>query len=141
MPLAKKIVVLASLASVFAVVTPLLAADFTVQITTAGGFVFNPANLVIDVGDRVNWRNRASLQHTSTSGTGCSPNGLWDTGFINPNTTTAFVTFNTPGTYPYFCVPHCSFGMTGTIVVNQPPVATENRTWGAIKALYATRPQ
>lgn len=137
MRLAKAVVLVASLASACAVTTPLMAADFTVQITNTGGTTFQPSSLTINAGDRVNWRNRSSLQHTATSGTGCTGNGIFDTGFMNPNTTSAFVTFNTPGTYPYICIVHCTV-MTGTIIVQAPPVPTQNRTWGGVKALYRT---
>jgi plastocyanin len=135
MPLARRIAVFASLASVFAVATPLLAADYTV---TMGPASFSPASLTIDAGDRVRWRNLSPVQHTATSGTNCEPDGLWDTGFMNPNAISAYYTFNTPGTYPYFCMIHCLLGMTGEIIVKQPPVPVQNKTWGAIKALYKT---
>lgn len=127
--------VLAMLAGLVVFAVPSLATDFTVQVTNAGGFTFQPDHLVVNVGDRVNWRNRTTLQHTSTSGTLCTSDGKWDTGFINPNTVSAFVTFNTQGVFPYFCVPHCVFNMVGTIEVLG-PVSVTNKTWGGIKALY-----
>jgi len=121
--------------ALLAVAAPALAADHTVQITATGGFTFSPATLTVAVGDRVAWRNRQSIQHTATSGVGCTGNGIFDTGFINPNVTTAFITFNTAGTYPYVCIVHCGAPMTGTIIV-QGPVSVQNKTWGAVKALF-----
>jgi plastocyanin len=132
-----RVVVLSALGLSAVLAAPALATDFTVQIPP-GPPVFSPANLVVTAGDRVNWWNRQSLQHTSTSGFDCAGDGLWDTGFLNLNAMSAFVTFNTPGVYLYFCTNHCLFDMTGTITVNPKPVAVQNRTWGAIKALYRT---
>jgi plastocyanin len=40
----------------------------------------------------------------------------WNSGDINPGQTFTH-TFDTPGTYKYFCIPHEVAGMTGTIVV------------------------
>jgi hypothetical protein len=60
--------------------------------------------------------------HTVTSGTGgADPNAgsLFDAPLTSASTTFQYV-FNTAGTYPYFCRPHESFGMTGTITVDVP---------------------
>ena len=117
---------------------PAAAADFTVKITNSGGTNFQPANLSITVGDRVRWQNLAGVQHTSTSGVGCEADGLWDTGFMNANTTSAYVTFGTVGTFDYFCVNHCLFNMVGSITVGPKPVPVKTTSWGAIKAFYRT---
>jgi plastocyanin len=129
--------IIAALAVTLAAV-PASAVDFTVNMTTSAGGSFSPKDLVINAGDRVRWRNQTTLQHTSTSGPDCdTQDGLWDTGFMNAGTFSAYVTFNAGGFYPYYCMIHCFSGMTGTITVN-PPVAVAITTWGAIKALYAT---
>jgi len=77
---------------------------------------FDPPIVHINPGDTVKWQNKGTVQHTSTSGTDCVSAGIWDSGFLNPNQTFQQV-FNTVGTFPYFCAPHCLIGMVGTVVV------------------------
>jgi len=79
-------------------------------------FAFVPNSLVINAGDTVTWTNNSSTLHTTTSGSGCSPDGLWNASLSGSGSTFSR-TFNTPGTFPYYCIPHCGFGMTGTITV------------------------
>lgn len=56
-----------------------------------------------------------NVPHTSTSGTCCTPSGLWDSGLM---TTGSFSRqFTTPGTFPYYCTVHGAM-MTGMVVVN-----------------------
>ena len=83
---------------------------------------FSPATLTIGQGDTVTWTNAASATtHTSTSGaviTGVEhPDGLWNGS--NPAHTTFTVNFTgfAPRTYPYYCVPHATLGMVGSITV------------------------
>jgi len=92
-----------------------LAATHTV---TQSNLTFSPASLTISVGDTVQWVWTAGT-HTVTSGTGGADP---DAGalFDSPLTTDAPLfeyVFTTAGTVPYFCRPHETFGMTGTIVV------------------------
>ena len=42
----------------------------------------------------------------------------WTSATIADNGDTFIHTFDTPGTYQYFCQPHVGQGMTGTITVN-----------------------
>ena len=63
------------------------------------------------------WQNNDTDQHTTTSGSGCTGDGLWDSGPIDNGQTFTY-TFSTAGTYSYFCSINCSTGMTGTITVN-----------------------
>ncbi len=129
--------IMAALAVTLAAV-PSSSTDYTVNMTNTAGGSFSPKDLVIVAGDRVRWRNQTTLQHTSTSGPDCdTPDGLWDTGYLNAAAFSSFVTFNVAGLYPYYCVIHCFSGMTGSIRVNANPVAVQSSTWGAIKALYA----
>jgi plastocyanin len=79
---------------------------------------FDPAFITIDPGDRIQWQNVSIVQHTSTSGLDCLPDGTWSSGIINPGASSAFITFNTPGTFDYYCRFHCLMGMTGEVVVN-----------------------
>lgn len=103
-----------------------------------GAMFFDPPLITVNQGDRIRWVNVVLVQHTATSGADdCVPSGTFTTGILNPGDTSAYVTFNTVGTIPYFCRFHCFMGMTGEITVKTAPVATQQKTWGAIKALYS----
>lgn len=118
---------------VVALATPVLAVTHQVEIFLTS---FSPAQLIVNAGDTVVWRNNSFLQHTVTSGSSCSPNGIFNSpGVLDPDATFSY-TFATVGSFPYFCVPHCLAGMRGTVTVDQ-PVPVQSKTWGAIKALYA----
>jgi len=115
------------------------AADHTVLMNGdyGGAMFFDPPTITVHAGDRIQWTNIIAVQHTSTSGTECAPDGVWTTGIMNPGATSAFITFNTVGTFPYYCRFHCAMGMTGEVVVIPVPVPVKSTTWGSIKALYA----
>ena len=100
-----------------------------------GAMFFSPPVINIAPGDRVRWKNDMIVIHTSTSGNDCLPNGLWTTGSLDPGQTSPYVTFNSVGTFDYYCRFHCEMGMVGAIVVDQ-VVKTQQSTWGSIKALY-----
>lgn len=87
----------------------------TVEVNVSN-FSFSPNNVNINPGDTVKWIF-LSGSHTTTSGTNCTPDGKWDSGFISSGGSFSHQ-FNDPGTYPYYCTPHCSFGMVGTVTVN-----------------------
>ncbi len=82
-------------------------------------FAFSPASVTIHVGGTVMWRNNDSAPHTTTGGTcssgGCTPNGTWDSGTLNQGQTFSR-TFNTTGTFTYYCKIHGA-SMQGTVVV------------------------
>src|SRR5439155_16141434 len=98
----------------------------TVDITvgTNGSDTYAPNPVAINVGDTVRW-NFVSAGHNVISGSSC----LADNKFCSPGDTncadaptpapgaTYSHTFNTAGSFPYFCSPHCFNGMTGTIIV------------------------
>lgn len=89
-------------------------------------FQFSPTNLTINQGDTVRWSNNSGgTQHSTTSTTavgGCVEGGPdpWNSLLLLPGQNFQ-KTFNTPGTFPYKCIPHCSGGMRGTITVLPPP--------------------
>jgi len=90
----------------------------THEVNAGGGFVFSPSTINAKSGDSVHW-NWLSDNHTTTSGTGCTPDGVF---FDAPlNTFDREFTFPIPsdfvGQIPFFCQPHCFFGMTGVINV------------------------
>jgi plastocyanin len=87
---------------------------------------FEPATLTVARGATVTWRNTSQLVHTVTDDPSKAanqadaqlPSGVeaWDSGDVNPGQTFTH-TFAVPGTYKYFCQPHETAGMVGTVVV------------------------
>lgn len=51
------------------------------------------------------------------SGASCAPDQKFSSGRVQGPGTTFEQKFDAPGTYPYFCDPHCGMGMTGKVVV------------------------
>lgn len=92
-----------------------------------GGTNFSPSTLTITRGDTVNWVWVGGL-HNVTSGSCpggiCTSDGKFNSGGpFTPAHTFSF-TFNSSGTYPYFCSVHLS-AMQGTIVVQDPLLPAE----------------
>ena len=83
--------------------------------------VFVPNQSVVEQGDYVHWKNNGTLSHTTTSGTPCVANGLWNMSLgVGGQFTRQFV--EPAGNLPYFCVPHCLMSMTGNVRVTTPIV-------------------
>jgi plastocyanin len=90
------------------------------------GLQFDPAEVTIRVGGTVTWVNEASVDHTVTGdpskaaeeGDAELPEGAepWDSGFVKPGASFS-MTFDVPGTYRYFCIPHENVDMLGVIEV------------------------
>lgn len=76
-------------------------------------FEFSNPELHIAPGTTVRWKNTTSNYHTVT------PNGhtAWTSWQTASSGETFEVKFDQRGTYPYYCMPHRSLGMTGTIIV------------------------
>lgn len=92
--------------------------DGTITLTSAN--TFDPAEVTIDVGDTVTWENGADRFHTITPGSGPNdddPHDEWDRQTMEAADDTFEHTFNTAGTFEYFCEPHFDVGMRGTIIV------------------------
>jgi plastocyanin len=99
-------------------------AEFIVE--TRSSNRFSPANLTIQVGDTVTWRNTSGNHNVEADdgsfrcANGCDATG--GNGSPASNAWTFSLTFNTPATISYHCVVHRGLGMTGTIaVVGGPP--------------------
>ena len=85
-----------------------------VIIGQGGARTFSPATLNIAAGTTVHWIWSTGF-HSTTSGNG-APDGNWDSGNLTPPSTFDH-TFNTAGTFPYYCVVH-GVMMSGTINVS-----------------------
>lgn len=81
---------------------------------------FEPASLTISAGEKVVWINKSTMDHTCTSGTNCSKDGKWNSGYLSQYQSFSYV-FDSVGTYNYFCIPHCLSGMKGVIIVKENP--------------------
>lgn len=85
---------------------------------------FAPAALTVTVGTTVVWSNRGQNPHTVTANDRAFDSGTLERG------QTFSVTFDQPGTVPYYCQIHGEpgSGMTGVVNVRVAPAATEPPT-------------
>lgn len=72
-------------------------------------YKYLPSTLTIKAGSSVTWINTDAMTHTATSN-----NSVFDSGDITTGKSFTYK-FNTPGTYPYFCIYHPY--MVATIIV------------------------
>ncbi len=88
-----------------------------------GDYEFVPSSLTIKQGDSVKWIVTSNKAHEVASGTVIMtedgregvPDGLWETGKMASGSFT--YTFNSTGTFPYYCDAHLDQGMIGSITV------------------------
>lgn len=79
--------------------------------------VFSPKEVTIKAGQTVRWVWGGGT-HNVVSGSSCTPDAKFSSGKTTGVVGTVFeFTFDKPGTYPYYCDPHCDIGMTGTVLV------------------------
>jgi alcohol dehydrogenase (cytochrome c) len=76
----------------------------------AEDYTFTPTFVQVPVGTTMTWINNGSVAHTATA-----MDGTWDTGDISGGGGQAAVTFNSAGTFYYYCTPHP--WMSGKIIV------------------------
>lgn len=81
---------------------------------TVEQFQFGPEEVTISIGQSVEWVNNDRILHTVTAGTPESPRTTFD-GLLEDAGSTFSFTFDTPGTYEYFCARHPH--MRGVITV------------------------
>ncbi|WP_435120048.1 plastocyanin/azurin family copper-binding protein [Halolamina sp. C58] len=96
-------------------------------------FAFEPKTVTVDTGTTVTWTNPGDVPHTVTAYEDEIPDGAayfasggfeseraarnnLKEGLIVPDETYGH-TFEQSGTYGYFCIPHESSGMVGTVRV------------------------
>jgi plastocyanin len=102
-----------SLAILVSLPSAALAADTQVTIVQPSDVMslrYDPTSLTVAVGSTVTWVNNGSTAITVTS-----PDGLFDSESVAAGGSFSY-TFDTPGTYRYFCVPYPH--MKGVITVS-----------------------
>ncbi|MDX1655240.1 MAG: plastocyanin/azurin family copper-binding protein, partial [Candidatus Competibacteraceae bacterium] len=95
-------------------------------VTMTNQFTFEPQRVEIVQGETVLWKNTSQVMHTVTAipdkaqdkahvalPEGAEPFG---SGNLQPGDRFRH-TFQVPGEYRYFCIPHEALGMVGTVVV------------------------
>ncbi len=73
-------------------------------------FTYQPATMQVRVGTTVTWRNQDTVPHAVTF-----KNGMKDSGLLSQGQSFSS-TFNTPGTYLYYCTVHPYMVATVTVV-------------------------
>lgn len=111
---------------------PEASASVEVEMGPDGTNLFEPEITRVEPGGTVTWTN-VSRNHSATA---YHPDNdvprrvpddseSWDTGVIRENGKSSAHTFEVPGVYDYYCIPHESLGMVGTVVVGDPDPADE----------------
>ncbi len=78
------------------------ASDSQITISQTGDTMslrYDPSSMTVSAGTTVTWTNSGSTAITITS-----PDGLFDSETVSPGSSFSY-TFDTPGSYRYFCVP------------------------------------
>lgn len=78
-------------------------------------FRYAPETITVPTGTSVTWTNEDATAHTVTAGTPDAPETSTFDEDVDEQGQTVSVTFDTPGTYAYFCELHPF--MTGTVEV------------------------
>ena len=73
-------------------------------------FAYQPANMQVRVGTTVTWTNQDNVPHSVTF-----KNGMKDSGLLSQGQSFSY-TFNTPGTYQYYCTVHPYMVATVTVI-------------------------
>ncbi len=97
-------------------------------VVAMNGLEYAPARMTVKVGDTVTWRNLDRMIHTMTCDPAKSRDGAgaklpagaapWDSGDIEGGEYWRR-TFDVPGEYIYFCIPHELAGMVATLTVEE----------------------
>ena len=74
-----------------------------------------PSQISIKAGESVTWLNEDAAFHSVTSGKYDNPNGMFDSGHLDPNESFT-IKFDESGTFDYHCTLHP--WMEGKVVVN-----------------------
>jgi len=97
--------------------------------TEGTDFYFDPVGLYVEPGDTVRWVNESG-SHSATAYTednqGASTRRIpeaadsWNSTVFSESGATFDYTFEEPGTYDYYCIPHKGLGMVARIVCEEP---------------------
>jgi plastocyanin len=122
------VLVLATAIALIGYPKPASAATVNVGIGYLGGLVgdFYRSSVTIHPGDQVKWVWLTS-GHSTTSGRPGMPNGIWNSG-VRTQGATFTHTFNSVGTFPYYCTEHRQKGLV--IVTNATPTPTPTPALG-----------
>lgn len=102
--------------SFFMAVSPAAADTVTVKMGADSGMLaFEPSTVTIKAGDTVKWVNNKLPPHNIMFEGGAA-NKSHDQLMFSPGESYE-ATFDTPGTYSYYCSPHRGAGMAGKVVV------------------------
>ncbi|MGC2626957.1 MAG: plastocyanin/azurin family copper-binding protein [Candidatus Udaeobacter sp.] len=121
---------LATAVSLIGYPKPASAATVNVAVGWYGGLIdFHPSSVTIHPGDQVKWVWLTS-GHSTTSGRPGMPNGIWDSG-VRSQGATFIHTFNSAGTFPYYCTRHGQVGKVTVAIPTPtpppgPPIVTTN---------------
>ncbi|MFC7130516.1 plastocyanin/azurin family copper-binding protein [Haloferax chudinovii] len=91
------------------------------------GFHFEPHVVRVNVGGTVTFVNESgshstTAYHPDNDQPQLVPDGAasWDSGILSEGGATFEHTFETEGVYHYYCIPHESLGMIGSVIVGEP---------------------
>ncbi len=99
---------------------------------------FIPSTVTIEAGGTVTWENTDNAAHTATGGTPTDgPSGAFDSSLMMVDGTFSF-TFDSAGTYPYFCMVHP--WMQGTVIVEAAGAAEAEAAAAAAAAAAMAAP-
>jgi len=111
--LRKLAILVAMLATAMLVVAPALAQDgATTEVVTMQALEYTPSEITVAPGTTVRWVNQEQADHTVTSD---EPGGPLDSGVLDEGQSYEY-TFETPGTFTYFCEIHPF--MTASVTVS-----------------------
>ena len=122
----KKVVIILNMVvflMIFSLTTPSFGAT-THIVEMTGNYEFVPSLLTIKQGDSVKWV-LIEKDHEVASGTVIEgpdgregvPDGLWKSETLRTTDESFTYTFNSTGTFPYYCESHVDVGMIGSITV------------------------
>ncbi|USZ69242.1 plastocyanin/azurin family copper-binding protein [Halorussus salilacus] len=102
-------------------------AEPEVEVGMGGRNVFDPKIVRVEVGGTVTWVNEsgnhsATAYHPDNDRTLRIPEDAepWDSSVLVDRDATFEHTFEEPGVYDYYCTPHETLAMVGTVVVGDP---------------------
>ena len=97
------------------------------MITEDGDYHFEPHVVRVNVGGTVTWHNESgshstTAYHSDNDQPQLVPDGAasWDSGIVSEQGATFEHTFETEGVYHYYCTPHETLGMIGSVIVGEP---------------------